>query len=164
MSRNFNGRIRCYALKNGNDSFLDSFSDDRAPLLFYKLLSLKFSALFNFAVIERAPLSTLAVFNVFKVPQMMVLLTDISDSKTPRIKPVPYNDELQGSLSYPTAMRFLYLVHKQFFQDLLQQSRTSVPADFSIDEFFEPHFSHFPELLQLPSAKSSDHQETRRYE
>ena len=132
--------------------------------MFYKLLSLKFSLLFHFAVIECAPPSTLAVFNIFQTPRMIVLLTEILNDGTPRIKPIQYNENIHGKLAYPTAMRFLYLVHKKFFEELLKQARTTVPGDFSIEEFFEPHFHHFPELLQSPSGTKSNQNIDERYD
>ena len=95
---------------------------------------------------------------------MVVLLTEISDDGTPRIRPIPYNEHIQGQITYPTAMRFLYLVHKKFFDDLLKQVRTSVPDDFNIDDIFESHFQHFPELLQLPSGKKPDNHKPERYD
>ena len=131
---------------------------------FYKLLALKFSLLFHFGVIENAPPGTLAVFNIFKVPIMVALLTEILSDGTPRIRPIPYNENIQGQLTYPTAMRFLYLVHKTFFHDLLKQAHTSVPDDFNIDEIFQSHFHHFPELLQLPSGTNSDNHKSERYD
>lgn len=93
----------------------------------------------------------------------MVLLTEISHDRIPRMKPIPYNEDVHGKLTYPHALRFLYLVHKKFFEELLKHTRTSIPEDFSIDEFFEPHFSHFPELLQLPSMKEDGSHEDKRY-
>lgn len=125
---------------------------------------MKFPLLFHFGVIENAPPATLAAFNIFKVPIMVPLLTEILNDGTPRIRPIPYNEIIQGQLTYPTAMRFLYLVHKKFFHDLLKQAHTSIPDDFNIDEIFESHFQHFPELLQLPSGTKSDDQKSERYD
>ena len=141
--------------------FVSCLDESKVPL-FYKLLSLKFSFLFHFGIIESTPPATLAVFNIFNVPKIVVLLTESQSDGTPRIKPIPYDERVHGQLTYPTAMRFLYLVHKKFFAELLKEVRKSVADDFNIDEIFEPHFSHFPELLQLPSGTKSNNYKTER--
>ena len=141
--------------------FVSCLDETKVPL-FFKLLSLKFSLLFHFGIIENAPLATLAVFSIFNVPKMVVLLTEIQSDGTPRIKPILYDEGVHGQLAYSTAMRFLYLVHKKFFAELLKEVRKSVADDFNIDEIFESHFAHFPELLQLPPGTKSNNHKTER--
>ena len=93
---------------------------------------------------------------------LLVLLTELSEDSPPRIRPIPYNKSVHGSMSYPNVMRFLYLVHKKFFNDLLKHSHRSSVSDFDIDDLFEPHFAHFPELI-LPPQHTSTTDYAQRY-
>ena len=127
-----------------------SLSGDSETPLFYKLISLKFTSVFHFGHVQDPPLATQAVYAISKLPHLIVLLTELPKDATPRIKPIPYDDNIHGSLSYPRVMRFLYLVHKQFFAELLKNSRSPHGGDFVIEELFEPDMIQFPELLQLP--------------
>ncbi|XP_065070137.1 uncharacterized protein LOC135695103 [Rhopilema esculentum] len=139
------------------------FTGDGGVPVFYKQVALKFPTLFHFAVIENAPPATLAVYNIAEVPTLLVLLTELSEDSPPRIRPIPYNKSVHGSMSYPNVMRFLYLVHKQFFNDLLKHSHRSSVTDFDIDDLFEPHFAHFPGLMLPPQHTSTTDYAQRKY-
>ncbi len=132
---------------------LISFLGEKTTPIYYKLLALKFPTLFHFALIRNPPPSTLAVYAIYKLPSLVVLLTEVLKDGTPRIRPIPYADDLHGSLDYPRVLRFLYLVHLKFFKELPGHSHAT---GHDIDEIFGPHLSVFPELLRLPEGKEKE--------